>query len=128
MGLSARKLAAATGWLAWGGLAHGREGHVIEDASHGVPDLAHDLADRTGLLVPTVGAAAIGGETGTGDRGQRSVHQPDDLTESNFGRRLGQNVAAMIAALAVHQAAVLQVEQELLDLYREMHGRQELMF
>lgn len=47
------------------------------------------------------------------DRGQRAVHDPDDLCDSNFGRRLGEAVPAVRPFAATKIARSFELEKDL---------------
>ena len=47
--------------------------------------------------------------------GQRAVDGPQDVGQADGGGRAGQPVAALGAALALHQAALAQLQQDVLQ-------------
>jgi hypothetical protein len=63
------------------------------------------------------GAAAVLHRLGKGaaDVGQRPVHHPDDVGDGDLVGRAGQPVAALGAPLALHDAGVAQLGEDVLQ-------------
>src|SRR6476469_3529906 len=97
------------------GIEHGRA-LVAQDGER--------AADRAGRLVVAVAARRVEVDTGAGDERDRTFHGADDLAERNLARRTRQLVAALRAASALHEARLLQVEHDQLEIF----GRDPLRF
>jgi hypothetical protein len=93
---------------------------VVQDTGDRIPDLSHDVLDRTLRIVGirAIPAFLVGGLADTTDGGKRAVENADDLAERDVGRRLDQSVAAFHASPARQQACPLQGQE---DLFEEFH-------
>jgi len=93
---------------------------IVEDGGGGVAHAPEHLADGAGRLVAAVVAAPIGGLADAQDRGQRTIDNAHDLAEGDRSGIAGEQVAAVLAAPAVQDTVMLEIEQdELEELLRQ---------
>jgi len=86
---------------------------AIKDVGDGIADIDHDHPQAAMLLV-RAGAGLVGVFAGAADRCQPAVHQANDVADADLVRRLGQCVAAELAALGFHDPGLAQFEQDAL--------------
>lgn len=90
--------------------AQGRNARAIENESHGIAHIEHQIMYGAGVFIGTVGAFAVGGTARAGNRRERSVEDSDDLPSSDPVGRARQPVAAPLAFLAAQNAGIPEFE------------------
>ena len=97
------------------GAGGGRERGAVEDPRGFVADLLKDAPDGALVLRHAFLAGRIRRLADAGDEGERAVERADDFADADAIRRSPELIAAVRALLALDQAAVLEVEEDVLE-------------
>lgn len=103
---------------------------MIQNAGDRIPDLSHDVLNRTLWIVGirAIPAFLIGGLADTTDGRKWSVEDADDLPKRDVVRRLNQAVAAFHSSTARQKPRPLQCQQNLFEeFYWDMLTRGDFL-
>lgn len=90
----------------------------VQNAGDCIAHIQHEHVQTAMRLVRT-GTAFISGHAYARDRGQWTIDEPDDLTETDFLWRLGQQIPSRLPSPSFDVTGAAQLSE---DLLQEFHG------
>jgi hypothetical protein len=90
------------------------EAVTIENVGDGVTHIEHEKTEATVLLVGA-GAFGVGRVAHASDRSERAVDETHDLAHGDVFRRLREEETTMLAALAIDDTGLSQLNENLLQ-------------
>ena len=91
-----------------------REAELIQDIGDRVADIEHEKPQSAVLLIGAT-AFRIGCMARTGNGGQWALDEANNFTDGNVLRGFGQKEATALAALAIDDAALAKLDEDLFE-------------